>query len=129
MRLLRGTGRDRVINRLYEDRRERVMRILTFAALLLLPVPSQASEGTDWQQEKCALYESAWARVLDGMGDSDINYNFLATNENFIASGCTQTIAVCPRSDGEREIADLLTIVMMNEGAASTFLPFRCSAE
>ncbi|MBJ3783538.1 hypothetical protein [Devosia sediminis] len=95
-------------------------------SLLVLSFPVVAQESTDWQKQKCALYEDAWTRALDSIGSDDINYNFLATNENFIASGCTETIAACPQSDKEREISELLTIVMMNEGAASTFLPFRC---
>lgn len=105
------------------------MRGLTLTAVLLLVAPAGAEEPSAWQQQKCALYANAWARALDSIGSDDINYNFLATNENFIASGCTEQIAICPRSTRERDIADLLTLVMMNEGAASTFLPFRCSTD
>ena len=105
------------------------MRGLALTAALLLASPASAEELSAWQQQKCALYTDAWARALDGIGSEDINYNFLATNENFIASGCTEQIAICPRSNQERDIADLITLAMMNEGAASTFLPFRCPAE
>lgn len=102
------------------------MRGLALTAALLLASPANAEEPSAWQQQKCALYADAWARALDSIGSDDINYNFLATSENFIVSGCTETIAICPRSNQERDIADLITLVMMNEGAASTFLPFRC---
>lgn len=102
-----------------------MMRVLPLVALLLV-VPVAAQEPTAWQDQKCALYADAWNRALDSLGTDDINYNFLAINENFIASGCTDTAAACPGSDEERQIADMLTVVMMNEGAASTFLPFRC---
>jgi len=105
------------------------MRWLFLVAALLMVAPATSQDTTAWQQQKCALYADAWTRALDSIGSHDINYNFLATNENFIASGCTETIAACPRSNQERDIADLLTLVMMNEGAASTFLPFRCPAE
>lgn len=105
------------------------MRGLAIAAALLLVPPIGAEESSAWQQQKCALYTDAWARALDNIGSDDINYNFLATNENFIASGCTEQIAICPQSNQERDIADLVTLVMMNEGAASTFLPFRCPAQ
>ena len=104
------------------------MRTLVHFASLLLCPPMVAQELSQWQQQKCTLYADAWTRSIDSIGLDDINYNFIAINENFIASGCTDTAAVCPRSDREREIADLLTVVMMNEGAASTFLPFRCPA-
>lgn len=104
------------------------MRRALLGLTLLLATPVHAQDTTAWQQQKCALYADAWTRALDSIGSDDINYNFLATNENFIASGCTETVAACPSSHQEREIADLLTLVMMNEGTASTFLPFRCPA-
>ena len=105
------------------------MRCLGLTVALLLISPANAEEPSAWQQQKCALYTDAWTRALGSIGSDDINYNFLATNENFIASGCTEQIAICPQSNQERNIADLITLVMMNEGAASTFLPFRCPAE
>lgn len=105
------------------------MRGLALTAALLLVSPADAEEPSAWQQQKCALYTDAWARALERIGSGDINYNFLATNENFIASGCTEQVAICPQSNQERDIADLITLVMMNEGAASTFLPFRCPAD
>lgn len=107
------------------------MRTLPLIALsaLLLSSPASAQEATAWQSEKCALYTDAWNRALDGIAADDINYNFLASNENFIASGCTETIAICPQSDREMQIAEMLTVMMMNQGAASTFLPFRCADE
>lgn len=105
------------------------MRGLALTAALLLIPPADAEESSAWQLQKCALYTDAWARALESIGSDNINYNFLATNENFIASGCTEQISLCPRSRQERDIADLMTLVMMNEGAASTFLPFRCPSD
>ena len=90
------------------------MRRVLFIPALLMAVPAAAQESSAWEGQKCALYADAWNRALDGIGSDDINYNFLATNENFIASGCTETVAACPTSNQEREIADLLTLVMMN---------------
>ncbi len=62
-------------------------------------------------------------------GASQINYGFIAPNESFIASGCREAGMACPRSAVELEIANALTLAMMNAGAASTFLPFRCPHE
>ncbi len=99
------------------------------ALVLMITGAGPTSAQTDWQEQKCALYEAAWARALENFGDDDMNYNFIATNENFIASGCTDTVRACPRSLQELEIANMLSIVMMNEGAASTFLPFGCTVD
>ena len=97
-----------------------------FAAVLAFNSAGPVAAQNDWQTQKCGLYERAWTRALESLGSDDINYNFLATNENFIASGCTENIKACPTSIQEIQIADLLTMVMMNEGTASTFLPFGC---
>lgn len=105
------------------------MHRLALIPLLLLATPASAQEQSAWQQQKCALFTNAWTRALESIGSDDINYNFLAANENFIASGCTESIAACPQSNQERDIADLITLAMMNEGAASTFLPFRCPTQ
>jgi hypothetical protein len=103
--------------------------LMPMGLLALLPSPANAEQPTAWQQQKCALYEDAWGRALASIGSDNVNYNFVANNENFIASECTERVNVCPRSNQELEIANLLTMVMMNEGAASTFLPFTCAEE
>lgn len=105
------------------------MRRLALIPMLLLAAPASAQDQSAWQQQKCALFTDAWTRALESIGSNDINYAFLAANENFIASGCTESIPACPQSNQERDIADLITMVMMNEGAASTFLPFRCPTQ
>ena len=50
----------------------------------------------------------------------------MARHEAFLQSGCTAPADVCPRSREEFEFADLLTVLAMNAGTASTFLPFAC---
>jgi hypothetical protein len=108
------------------------MRPIPLAALAFLPLamnPSAASAQSDWIAKKCELYQAAWSRALSNNPDADINNDFLAANEHFIASGCTEKISVCPRSSAALELATMLTIIMLNEGAASTFLPFTCDDE
>jgi hypothetical protein len=51
---------------------------------------------------------------------------FIELHDAFIASGCTGASDVCPRSDREIEIANILTIAAINAGTASTFPPFAC---
>jgi hypothetical protein len=102
------------------------------ALVLLLALGSHApaeETASAWQQQKCSLYEKAWGRAIDQVGSDDLNYNFIAMNENFIASGCRDNSRACPQSIEEIEIANLLSIVMMNEGMASTFLPFGCASQ
>lgn len=91
-----------------------------------LTAVSAQEPQSDWQLEKCRIYEGSWEEALEFFGSDNINYAFLAENENFIASGCTDNSYVCPQSSQEFEIANALTIAMMNAGTASTFLPFRC---
>lgn len=89
---------------------------------------AQDSGRSAWQVEKCRVYQESWNKALDLFGTDNVNYNFIAQNENFIASGCTTQLAVCPQSNREIEIANALTIELMNAGTASTFLPFRCES-
>lgn len=78
-----------------------------------------------WPEEKCAIYREAWTRFLAARGPSGLGRDFLAAQEAFIASGCTER-RVCPRSKEELDAANTLTILAMNARMASTFLPFSC---
>lgn len=103
--------------------------ILPAALLFVLASPLPATAQSDWPTEKCRLYESYWTEALERFGSDDLNYNFIAANENFIAAGCSEKGTACPRSTQELDIANALSILMINAGAASTFLPFHCPLE
>lgn len=101
--------------------------VFVFTAIVPSICLAQTSEDfSGWQIEKCEIYRKSWERALDFFGTDNVNYDFIAQNENFVASGCTAPSNVCAKSTQELEIADALTIAMLNAGAASTFLPFRC---
>ena len=101
--------------------------VLICLSLLALCQPGGATEASaTWAEQKCRTYAAAWEQALVGFGSDQMNYAFIAANENFIAGGCTGPADVCPRSLEEIEVANVLTLAMMNAGAASTFLPFRC---
>lgn len=105
------------------------MRVLaTIAACLCLGMPAMAQEPapTQWQVTKCRVYADALA---DARRDREgaLSKPFLDGNEAFIARGCTERVPVCPRTEADLEIANILTIVAMNAGTASTFLPFACT--
>ncbi len=103
----------------------RCLSVLFLVLVSVLPVQAEESESA-WQAKKCMTFEQNWTKALKFFGSDDLNYNFIAQNENFIASGCTESPPICPQSNQELDIANALTIAMMNAGAASTFLPYRC---
>ncbi len=94
--------------------------------LMLAVAPALAETGDAWSQRKCALYADAWSRALEVVGREGISEDFIAAHDDFIVGGCALRGAVCPRSVQEYRLADILTIAAMNEGMASTFLPFAC---
>ncbi|KIC10483.1 hypothetical protein RA19_12340 [Leisingera sp. ANG-M1] len=83
-------------------------------------------DGQNWQEQKCALYQSAADDALEYLGSDGMSTEFLSRNTAFIESGCTTRGNACPRSAKELEFANLLTLMTMNEGMASSFVPFGC---
>lgn len=80
----------------------------------------------DWSQRKCALYAAAVQDALVVLGPDGLRPAFLAENRTFIASGCVAPREICAETPQEYAFADLLTVMTMNEGMASTFVPFGC---
>lgn len=87
---------------------------------------TEGSRGRSWRETKCDRYRQAWAEVKKRFGTEGLGPDFIARHDAFLASGCTGDADVCPRSDREIEIANVLTVAAMNAGTASTFLPFAC---
>jgi hypothetical protein len=79
-----------------------------------------------WTEVKCARYSKAWTDALARRGRQGLGPEFIGRHEAFLASGCTARADVCPRSPEELDLANMLTILAMNAGTASTFLPFAC---
>lgn len=101
-----------------------------FAVFLVSLVPAvPAAAQDDWPARKCAAYAAAWDQALELFGSDQLNYGFIAGNENYIAAGCVAAGDICPQSRQELDIANALTLALMNAGTASTFLPFRCPRE
>lgn len=99
--------------------------ILALAAFPVLaqPVPSSQS---DWPQEKCRRYRLVYDALIARRSGAGLGAEFLRSHDAFLASGCTERASVCPRSAAEIALANDLTIMAMNFGTASTFLPFAC---
>jgi hypothetical protein len=93
-------------------------------AALAMPGPAMAQASADaWRAEKCRLYTRAWEMTAPGVALSE---SFVSAHDAFLASGCTIRGDVCPRSDAEQGLADLLTLMIVTEGATGSFLPFHC---
>lgn len=103
--------------------------------LTLGPAAAQTAEPPEapveapaesWSQTKCRLYSDAFARAIDERGTTGLGPEFLLAHQAFLDSGCTGTRDVCPRSQQELALADLLSVVAINEGMTGSFLPFAC---
>ncbi|MCO6384164.1 hypothetical protein [Oceanicola sp. 502str15] len=98
------------------------------AAFLLTTTPATAQNVTpEWTARKCELYEMAFADALSIQGPSGLRESFLAENDAFVATGCSTRQSVCAETPEEVALANLLTVMTMNEGMASTFVPFGCA--
>ena len=93
------------------------------ALLMLFAAPPAMSQG--WAEEKCRLYGQAWQEAIRQRGTQGLSAGFLAAHDRFLAGGCRDK-AVCPRSEAEVAMADLMTIMALNARIAGTFLPFLC---
>lgn len=108
-----------------------IVQILYRAGLVLIccAAPIRAdTQGSDWTAKKCALYRSAVTDALQIHGRDGVSDGFIAQNNAFIAGGCIGPQTLCPVTDRDRTLTDLLTILTMNEGMASTFVPIGCPA-
>lgn len=104
----------------------RLVLLLVVATLSAAPAVAEDAATARWRAEKCHRYATAWREALSLAGVSGVSPGFLAAHQAFIASGCRAPRDICPRSDAERHLADMMTIAAMNAGTASTFPPFRC---
>jgi hypothetical protein len=87
---------------------------------------AQSAAASSWTVTKCDRYRKAWTGALSRRGGKGIGAEFMERHEAFLESGCLSKADVCPRSPEEFELANVLTILAMNAGTASTFLPFAC---
>ncbi len=93
-------------------------------SLLSVSEPTLGSDR-NWREEKCVRYKAAWARFLLKRGSAGLGLDFMQAHDQFLVSNCSIR-SVCPVSPEEFEVANSLTILAMNAGTASTFLPFSC---
>jgi hypothetical protein len=97
--------------------------LLTTAAL---PGQAQPKPPENWPAIKCERYSKAYAEALVKLGRKGLSQDFLDAHEAFLVSGCSIKGEVCPRSTEELNLANVMVIMGMNQGMASTFMPFAC---
>ncbi|WP_439526976.1 hypothetical protein [Roseovarius mucosus] len=105
------------------------MRGLALLAVMLSLAPiakAQEAPIDAWTLRKCALYAQATEDALAALGPEGLSPQFLEENRAFIASGCVGHVRICAQTAQDYAFADLLTMMTMNEGMASTFVPFGC---
>jgi hypothetical protein len=80
----------------------------------------------NWPAIKCERYTKAYGEALSRLGRKGLGQDFLDDHEAFLASGCSIKGEVCPRSAEELNLANIMVVMGMNQGMASTFMPFAC---
>ncbi|WP_029031197.1 hypothetical protein [Salinarimonas rosea] len=107
-------------------RRTAAIAVLAAACLVAGTDRPARAQDDDWTREKCRRYTAAWAEATRRLGTEGISAQFVARHDAFLASGCTAPADVCPRSEAELALANVMVILAMNAGTASTFPPFAC---
>jgi hypothetical protein len=80
----------------------------------------------NWHDEKCARYGKAWSDAVGRVGAGGLSPAFLQAHAAFLASNCTRRADVCPRTPADFALANMMVVLSMNAGTASTFPPFAC---
>lgn len=75
---------------------------------------------------KCERYRQAWTAFSTRHGIAGLSAAFISRHDAFLASGCQGDHDVCPRAKAELDAANILVMMAMNAGMASTFPPFGC---
>ncbi|HEV7258148.1 MAG TPA: hypothetical protein VGN82_10220 [Bosea sp. (in: a-proteobacteria)] len=89
-------------------------------------VHAQPVAPENWPAVKCERYTKAWGEALAKFGRKGLGQPFIEAHEAFLSSGCSIKGEVCPRSKEELDLANVMVILGMNQGMASTFMPFAC---
>lgn len=108
------------------SRSARVIAAMISAGLSAVTVSPALAQEPSWVEVKCTRYKKAWSEALARTGTKGLGPEFLTRHEAFLASGCTTKGDVCPRSEEELALANMMVVAAMNAGTASTFPPFAC---
>jgi len=104
----------------------RLMKAIAALATIPIGAVSAVAQESSWVEVKCIRYKKAWDAALAHTKGKGLGQEFLGRHEAFLASGCTAKADVCPRSEEELALANMMVVAAMNAGTASTFPPFAC---
>ena len=99
------------------------------ACLAVIATANKAFPQDNWTLRKCDLYFEARIWVLETQNLAGVRIAFIEEHQAFIDANCNHAIEVCPVTKRDEHLADLLTVMSINEGMASTFVPFACTAQ
>jgi hypothetical protein len=98
----------------------------SLTASLAAAATAQATEADSWTARTCDLYRRAVGDALALPGPDGLGQAFMEAHAAFLEGGCVDRAPICARREQEIAVADLLTVMTMTEGMASTFVPFGC---
>ncbi|MFN3208292.1 MAG: hypothetical protein ACE369_04700 [Roseovarius sp.] len=114
-------------SRWMEKRGGKIACVVGLSLICADPALATERRADSWTLQKCVLYESSVRDAISLQGPEGLRVEFLTENQKFIDAGCAGRAEICPMTQEEWSLADLLLKMTMNEGMASTFVPFGCS--
>lgn len=105
-----------------------LFRIMLISVVLPigLSLTHSNAQSASWRETKCALYQTHRDELRSKVPANTFSAAFDQQEAAFVASGCTERVYACPHSKAELDYANLMSVVMMNEGTTGSFLPFGC---
>ena len=103
--------------------------LLGMATQATLIASAEEMPAKSWADVKCERYKKAWADASTQLTRQGLSADFVTGHDAFLASNCSGKRNVCPRSEQELLMANVLVIKGMNAGFASTFFPFACRSQ
>ncbi len=102
--------------------------LVLFAVFGSVWPPSGFAQDTRDERRKirCVSYREMIGIALANVDGNALTKAFLERHEAFVASDCSLTVPVCPKSPADFAFADLLTMMTVSANMGSTFTPFRC---
>ncbi|MDG4719051.1 MULTISPECIES: hypothetical protein [Thalassospira] len=100
--------------------------LITVVLPIGLSLMHSNAHSASWRETKCTLYQTHRDDLRAKAPSDGFSPAFDQQEAAFVASGCTERVYACPQTKAELDYANLMSVVMTNEGATGSFLPFGC---